>query len=68
MPGPSGGRPWVADEGRRSKGGEVQTVGQEGEKKNISRWPFGTLLLTIIIIIDSEFSVTDYNALTSGNT
>ena len=54
MPGPSGGRPWIANEGRRPKEDDVQIVGQGGERKGINRWPFGTLLL--IITIDSEFS------------
>ena len=33
MLGPSEGRSWIADEGRRSKGGRCPIIGQEGEKR-----------------------------------
>ena len=33
MTGPSGGRPWIANEGRRPKEDDVQIVGQGGKER-----------------------------------
>ena len=54
MPGPSGGRPWIADEGKEDDAQVSWTSKGEKRAYYVHRWHFGTFLL--IITIDSEFS------------